>query len=135
MIPAIVMTAAAPLAWHGAMRLTRFSKQIDPERVAYAAWRSRGMWLPPLDDDLPEKQRRDIARENGWTCHYGDGDLHLLRLGPDVDHKVPVNLGGSDDPENLVPCCGKHRREKGSRNYTAFRLQQKLDPELRECGK
>ena len=44
----------------------------------------------------------------GYIC--AEGFTHLQ-----VDHVVPLSLGGSDDLHNLVLCCGPCNARKGAR--------------------
>jgi len=39
-----------------------------------------------------------------------------------IDHLVPKSLGGSNDIENLVPCCAECNREKADRMPTEDEL-------------
>lgn len=49
---------------------------------------------------------QEIAERDLWTCHlcneYVDESLpSMARLGPSLDHVIPISKGGTDDPENL----------------------------------
>lgn len=45
-----------------------------------------------------------LINENGIPLPTSDGEL-------DVHHKIPVHLGGSDSPDNLVTLCRKCHKE------------------------
>lgn len=52
---------------------------------------------------VSKRLRYEILRRDGFACRYcgakaNEGELH-------VDHVVPVALGGSDEPSNLVSAC------------------------------
>ena len=69
----------------------------------------------PKRDGLSLKLRFEVLRSNGYRCQLcgataGDG----ARL--EVDHKVPVAKGGTDDPENLWTLCFGCNRGKGVRD-------------------
>lgn len=55
--------------------------------------------------------RQKIIERDGFRCVYcGDED------GPfEVDHKVPVSKGGTDDEENLCCACQDCNRSKGAK--------------------
>lgn len=56
--------------------------------------------------------RFEVLRRDGYTCHYcgspaPDVELH-------VDHVLPVSLGGTDTPDNLVTSCAPCNLGKAS---------------------
>ena len=55
------------------------------------------------DEPISFKLRFQILKRDNFTCQY------CGRKAPDtvlhVDHIVPRELGGKNDPENLVTCC------------------------------
>lgn len=52
---------------------------------------------------LSQRLRFEILRRDGHTCRYCGQSAPDVKL--TVDHVVPVALGGSDDPDNLVTAC------------------------------
>ena len=56
------------------------------------------------------KARRDrILAAHGHACAYPGCDL---AQGLELDHTIPIELGGKDDDSNLRPLCGYHHRAK-----------------------
>lgn len=138
MIPAIPLSAlalSAPVLLNIAGQAVERSRQIDLERVAHVVMWDRGLPIGPPAANVSDALEKLIVKEQNYTCHYGNGDLHPLALGRRIDHKFPMSKGGSDHRVNLVASCPKHDREKGAGNYTRFMLRVRLDPELRECGR
>lgn len=52
---------------------------------------------------VSKRLRFEVLRRDGHTCRYCGRAAPEVRL--TVDHVVPVTLGGSDAPENLVTAC------------------------------
>lgn len=50
---------------------------------------------------VSKRVRYEVLRRDGFTCRY----CHAQDKPLEVDHVVPVSLGGSDKPENLVAAC------------------------------
>ena len=76
------------------------------------------------------RKRRIHTRENG-VCWFCDGPVEVA--GPTVryDHKLPLELGGSDDDANIFPLhtepCDRLKTARDVRRITkAKRLQRKL---------
>jgi 5-methylcytosine-specific restriction endonuclease McrA len=62
-----------------------------------------------------EPQRRQIAKRQNWLCagqqcREAQNTQELQEY--DIDHIIPLHLGGSEDPDNLQALCpGCHRRK------------------------
>jgi hypothetical protein len=55
----------------------------------------------------------EVYRRDNYTCQYCKrNDVPLT-----IDHKTPVDLGGTDEQYNLVACCRSCNKEKGNMSY------------------
>jgi len=54
-----------------------------------------------------------ILKVSDGLCFYCSG------LANQADHVVPIAMGGSDDPSNLVPSCGPCNSSKGKNRLSA----------------
>jgi hypothetical protein len=52
---------------------------------------------------LRVRKRFDIFKRDHFTCRYCGAKAPDVEL--EVDHVIPVNNGGTDDPENLITAC------------------------------
>lgn len=50
---------------------------------------------------VTKRTRFEVLRRDDYTCRYCRSKNNELT----VDHVVPVSLGGTDKPDNLVACC------------------------------
>lgn len=56
---------------------------------------------------IPARVKRDVLAAYGNACAWCRGGGPL-----DLDHKVPVALGGVNNPDNLWPLCKDCHRQK-----------------------
>lgn len=63
-------------------------------------------------------KRAKINKKTNGLCYYCGG---LLGKYAGIDHVIPKIKGGSDDFENLVPCCLKCNSMKGVKTIEQFR--------------
>ena len=79
-----------------------------------------------------KKLRRTVLARDRGICHL------CGKAGADiVDHKVPVSLGGGDDPDNLGAICDPcHRRKTSGEGVAAkaARRASRLRPVERHPG-
>ena len=66
-----------------------------------------------------EDLRLGIFRRDKWTCTYCGHRGTSTTL--EVDHKLPIARGGTDDPANLVTACWSCNRAKGTMTASEFR--------------
>lgn len=59
---------------------------------------------------VTKRTRFEVLRRDDYTCRYCRSKNNELT----VDHVVPVSLGGTDKPDNLVACCRDCNFGKGS---------------------
>jgi len=74
-------------------------------------------------------QQWDIWSKSKGRCWYCGVQTHMnnWRVKPDkftIDHVIPKNLGGNDDPSNLVPACHACNVHKGAMSLEAFRCAE-----------
>ena len=66
--------------------------------------------------------RFQILRRDGHRCHYCGNSPPDVKLA--VDHILPVALGGSDSPDNLVTSCTECNAGKGAAPPDASSVEQ-----------
>lgn len=76
-----------------------------------------------------KRLRFEILRRDNHTCRYCGGSAPDVIL--TVDHVIPVSLGGSDDPSNLVAACKDCNAGKTSSNPDAPLVDTVADDALR----
>ena len=70
------------------------------------------------------KLRWQILERDKYTCQYCGQSAPDIKL--EVDHKVPLVDGGTDDPDNLVASCWACNRGKnGLRQSIVLRREKK----------
>ncbi len=57
--------------------------------------------------------RLGVFRRDGYMCAHCDSECDRALL--EVDHVLPLSLGGTDDPSNLQTLCRTCNRRKGNR--------------------
>ena len=60
--------------------------------------------------------RKYIFKRDNWTCaycgHHNNGKNDIILQ---VDHKIPISKGGSNNPENLITSCWKCNLKKSNK--------------------
>jgi len=78
---------------------------------------------------VSKRLRFEVLRRDGHTCKYCGRSAPEVRL--TVDHVMPVTLGGSDDPSNLVTACSECNSGKSSVPADAVRVAEVQEDALR----
>lgn len=98
-------------------------------------WEEYAVLLIDQEENRKEKTRERVRKHRekkmqGLVCAYcGD-------RATGYDHIIPVSKGGTDDPNNLVPCCPDCNREKNNRPLADFlNTSRKMKREIVEQNK
>jgi hypothetical protein len=78
---------------------------------------------------VSKRLRYEVLRRDGHACRYCGHTAPDVPL--TVDHVIPVALGGSDEPENLVTACGPCNSGKSSSSPDAPIVAGVADDALR----
>ena len=76
---------------------------------------------------VSKRTRFEVLRRDNYTCRYCRSSENPLT----VDHVVPVTLGGSDAPDNLVAACRDCNAGKASSSPDAATVAQVSEDALR----
>lgn len=74
----------------------------------------------------------EIVKKHGTKCFYCKGDAHDSSdyKGFQIDHVYPRSLGGSNDINNLVPCCRRCNVAKGTKTIDEWEKLLKIKSKL-----
>lgn len=75
--------------------------------------------MKQIRKSIPTKLRNFIFTRDGWSCRYC-GKFCGLSNDLEIDHLVPISLGGSDHRLNLVATCHQCNRSKS--DYLASKV-------------
>lgn len=78
---------------------------------------------------VSKRTRFEVLRRDNHTCRYCGEAAPDVKL--TVDHVLPVTLGGSDDPSNLVAACRDCNAGKSSTSPDAATVAQVADDAVR----
>jgi hypothetical protein len=71
-----------------------------------------------------EPQRRQIAKRQNWLCagqQCREAQTNQELQEYDIDHIIPLHLGGTEEPDNLQALCpGCHRRKTDQERIDAL---------------
>lgn len=76
---------------------------------------------------VSKRVRFEVLRRDGYTCRYCRSKDNPLT----IDHVMPVALGGSDDPSNLVAACKDCNSGKSSAAPDAALVADVSDDSIR----
>jgi hypothetical protein len=82
------------------------------EIVAAARETAVALGWKPEREAVPPRLRTLVYRRDGYQCVLCGLD-DVLRL--TIDHRIPVDLGGDNSPENLRTLCKSCNSQKGAR--------------------
>lgn len=77
----------------------------------------------------PARRKRVLAAHDGHCAHEGCTSTERL----EIDHDIPLALGGSEDDGNLIVLCYPHHKEKTRRDIWQIakaKRQRKLIEEV-----
>ncbi len=67
---------------------------------------------------MTKAQRLDLLHAHGGLCHICGGTINLAREAMEVEHVIPLAIGGKDDLTNMQPAHVTCHRAKTSREAT-----------------
>jgi hypothetical protein len=76
---------------------------------------------------VSKRLRYEVMARDGFACRY----CHRDDVALEIDHVIPVALGGQDVPENLVAACMACNRGKASTNPDKPLVEGVADDSLR----
>lgn len=71
---------------------------------------------PPGREPLSPRVRSEVLHRDNYTCQYCGRKAPTVVL--EVDHRVPVSGGGTDESSNLITACTDCNRGKSNRFAT-----------------
>ena len=81
--------------------------------------------------NVPSRVRFEVLRRDGFRCRYCGAPAPETGEGLTVDHVVPVVLGGTNDPSNLVAACRDCNSGKSSATPDAAHVADVADDAMR----
>lgn len=77
---------------------------------------------------LSKQERQTILQKTNWHCAYCGVELGFN--GFQVDHVVPLRLGGKDEMENMLPACRSCNHYKRGNSLEGWRRMLEQMPEV-----
>jgi len=79
-----------------------------------------------VGEPLTPQQWGQVLEAFGYRCTYcGRDDIPIEQL--TRDHRIPVERGGTESIENIVPACRTCNTKKGTKTEVEFRLELKKE--------
>lgn len=78
-------------------------------------------FVPRTGRSLGREIRMRVAERDSWTCSYCRASVSPNSC--EIDHVVPVALGGTDDVGNLALACYRCNRRKGKKPLDTFLVE------------
>lgn len=69
---------------------------------------------------LTKSERQEVYEKYDGHCAYCGKELDFKDM--QVDHKIPLRLGGADDMSNYMPACRQCNHYKRGNDLEGFRL-------------
>ena len=73
---------------------------------------------------IPDRVFFDVLERDNWECVYRGRELFYddeeEEDNVEIDHKIPVSRGGSNDPDNLQATCGYCNARKGAKTHEEY---------------
>ena len=107
----------ARICWRG----IRFVGLVTADVIIWLSLQRRGRPRPGERTSWPRGLREALSRRQGGVCMYCR--TRLNRVPNHIDHKIPVNQGGTNDPANLQLLCRGCNLRKSDRSDTEFRVR------------
>lgn len=99
----MVLPVLAQLGWSPDQSVAACAECVRNTAIDLFDWQ-------PIRRSIPPRTRTLVFRRDGYVCvECGQDDVYKLSL----DHKIPVHLGGSNDPSNLITRCRSCNSAKG----------------------
>lgn len=77
---------------------------------------------------LPEQERQAVLQKTNGHCAYCGIELGSTEF--QVDHVVPLRLGGKDEMENMLPICRSCNHYKRGNSLEGWRRMLEQTPEV-----
>lgn len=133
------------------------SKNREPLKRAWARWRAENperqrqtnsRWVAENPDKVKANRHRRRARKRDAPGSWTDADIarllveqhqcfyceHIFDGDHTVDHIVPLDLGGTNYPENLQLVCKRCNSSKGARHPLDFAASRGVEVLIRWLG-
>jgi len=91
---------------------TRHPRKYCSQKCQQAAYREK--IVKGISNSEPYKLRFSILARDGFRCRYCGRTPQEEGIKLNVDHIVPKDKGGNDDPSNLISCCQDCNLGKGT---------------------
>ena len=73
-----------------------------------------------IRSNVKPTMRKELGEQQGWRCVYCHRDISKRAS---VDHIVPIDQGGTSDPENLQLTCLQCNQSKGTLSGAEYRVK------------
>ena len=107
----------AQVCWRGIRAIALVTADV----IIWLALQRRGRPRPGDRISWPRGLREALNKRQGGVCMYCR--TRLDRVPNHIDHKIPVNQGGANDPANLQLLCRGCSLRKSDRSDTEFRVR------------